>query len=48
MVEAQTRIQTAKLFALMIMAAVIGFLIDQIVRLIERRVTSWRFKDARS
>lgn len=48
MIEAQERLQTSKLYALMIMSAVIGFLIDQIIRLIERRVTKWRYKDGAS
>ena len=45
MIEAQERIQTPKLYALMIMSAIIGYAIDQILRLIERKVTAWRFKD---
>ncbi len=48
MIEAQERIQTPKLYALMIMSAIVGFAIDQIIRLIERKVTSWRFKDGKA
>ena len=48
MIEAQERIQTPKLYALMIMSAIIGFLIDQIIRLIERKATAWRFKDGKA
>ena len=48
MIEAQERIQTPKLYALMIMSAIVGYAIDQIIRVIERRVTSWRFKDGKA
>jgi len=46
MVEAQTRFQTANLYALMIMAAVVGYCIDRLLLLVERSLTSWRFKNA--
>lgn len=45
MIEAQERLQTSKLYSLMIMAAIIGFAIDQIIRFIDRKLTSWRFRD---
>ena len=45
MIEAQERLQTSKLYALMIMSAVVGFLIDKIIRIIETHLTSWRYKD---
>lgn len=48
MIEAQERLQTSKLYALMIMSAIIGFLIDQIIRVIERNVTRWRHKDGKA
>ena len=48
MIEAQERMQTARLYALMIMSAIVGYGIDQLVRLVERRVTSWRFKDGKA
>lgn len=45
MIEAQERLQTAKLYSLMIMAAIIGFAIDQLIRFIDKRLTRWRYKD---
>lgn len=48
MIEAQERMQTAKLYALMIMSAIVGFAIDQLIRLVERKLTSWRFKDGKA
>lgn len=48
MIEAQERLQTSKLYALMIMSAIVGFLIDQLIRLLERRLTSWRFKNGKA
>lgn len=45
MVEAQNRLNTSSLYALMIMAAIIGFGIDQVLRMCERSLTSWRYKD---
>lgn len=44
MIEAQERLQTSKLYALMIMSAVVGFLIDQIIRFLEKKLTGWRFR----
>jgi len=46
LVEAQRRIQTAQLFALMIMSALVGFFIDRLLQLLEKNLTSWRYKDA--
>jgi ABC-type nitrate/sulfonate/bicarbonate transport system permease component len=43
MVEAQTRMQTGKLVALMIMAALIGYGIDRILQMFNRSLTKWRF-----
>ncbi len=48
MIEAQERLQTSKLYALMIMSAIVGYAVDQLIRLIERKVTSWRFKDGKA
>jgi len=46
MVEAQARLRTSQLYALMIMAALVGFFIDRILLAVEKSLTSWRFKDA--
>jgi len=43
MVEAQTRMQTDKLMALMIMAALIGYGIDRVILMFNRFLTKWRF-----
>lgn len=48
MIEAQERLQTSRLYALMIMSAVVGFLIDQILRFLERKLTGWRFRNDRT
>lgn len=48
MIEAQERMQTSKLYALMIMSAIVGYGMDQLIRFIERRLTSWRFKDGKA
>nr|WP_267878598.1 ABC transporter permease subunit SaoP [Jonquetella anthropi] len=45
MVEAQVRMQTPLLYALMIMSALVGFAIDQSIVLLERCLTGWRYKD---
>lgn len=45
MIEAQERLQTSKLYALMIMSAIVGFAIDQLIRFLERKLTAWRVKD---
>ncbi|HAG11208.1 MAG TPA: nitrate ABC transporter substrate-binding protein [Desulfotomaculum sp.] len=43
MVEAQTRMQTDILMALMIMAALVGYGIDRLILALERAITKWRF-----
>lgn len=45
MVEAQVRMQTPQLYALMIMSAVVGYSMDRIIVVIEKYSTSWRFKN---
>ena len=45
MIEAQERLQTARLYALMILSAVVGYLIDLAIRFIERRLTFWRYRN---
>ncbi|HIW83296.1 MAG TPA: nitrate ABC transporter substrate-binding protein [Candidatus Dorea gallistercoris] len=42
MVEAQTHLETATVIAYMIIAAVIGFLIDTILVLFEKALLRWR------
>ncbi len=46
MVEAQTRMNTPLLIALMIMAALVGYAIDQLIVMVSRRLTPWRFLEA--
>lgn len=43
MIEAQTELETPLLIALMIIAALVGYVIDLAILLIERLVTRWRF-----
>lgn len=43
MIEAQTEMETSLLVALMIIAAMVGYLIDLTILLLERLVTRWRF-----
>jgi ABC-type nitrate/sulfonate/bicarbonate transport system permease component len=43
MVEAQTRMETPSLIALMIMAALVGYGIDQILSLVNRSLTHWKY-----
>jgi len=43
MVEAQTRMQTDVLIALMIMSAIVGFGVDRILQMINRTFTKWRY-----
>jgi len=43
MVEAETRMQTDMLIALMIMAALVGYSIDRVIQLFNSKVTKWRF-----
>lgn len=45
MVEAQVRLETAQLYALMFMSGLVGFVIDKIFLMFEKKLTSWRFKD---
>mgnify|MGYP000843897910 CR=1 FL=1 len=45
MVEAQVRLETAQLYALMIMSGLVGYIIDRGFLTIEKKLTSWRFKD---
>lgn len=42
MVEAQSRMQTEVLLALMFMSAVVGFLIDRLLQLFNKKFTKWR------
>lgn len=42
MVDAQTRMMTDKLIALMIFAAIVGFLIDRVLKLANSVLTRWR------
>jgi len=48
MIEAQERMQTSKLYALMIMSAIVGFAMDQLIRWVERKLTGWRFKNGKA
>jgi ABC-type nitrate/sulfonate/bicarbonate transport system permease component len=43
MVEAETRMETGKLMALMIIAALVGYGIDRILQMFNRSLTKWRF-----
>lgn len=43
MIEAQTEMETPLLIALMIMAALVGYLIDLFILFLERIITRWRF-----
>ncbi len=45
MVEAQTRLETAQLYALMFMSGFVGYAIDKLFRILEAKMTAWRFKD---
>lgn len=45
MIEAQERLQTSKLYALMLMSAIVGFIIDRLILLADRKLTGWRFRD---
>jgi ABC-type nitrate/sulfonate/bicarbonate transport system permease component len=42
MVQAQTRMQTEMLVALMFFAALVGFGIDKIIQFINKSLTRWR------
>ena len=43
MVEAQGRLQTDKVIAYMVIAGLIGFLIDTILVFIERMLLRWKY-----
>lgn len=43
MVEAQTRMQTDVLIALMFMAAFVGFAVDRVLQQMNKIFTKWRF-----
>ena len=45
MVEAQVRLPTPLLYALMIMSALVGFAMDKSIVLLERSLTGWRYKN---
>jgi NitT/TauT family transport system permease protein len=45
MVEAQVRLETAQLYALMVMSGIVGYGIDKVFIAVERKMTSWRFKN---
>ncbi|WP_414602958.1 ABC transporter permease subunit SaoP [Pyramidobacter sp.] len=45
MVEAQVRMKTPLLYALMIMSAIVGFAMDKSIVLLERSLTGWRYKN---
>ncbi len=42
MVEAQARMQTDVLIALMIMSAIVGFGVDKILQILNKKLTKWR------
>lgn len=44
LIEAQQRLETPRLYALMIISAIIGFAMDRMLLFIEKILTSWRFK----
>lgn len=43
MIEAQSMMQTNKLIALMFLAAFIGFLIDNVIQFLNKKLTKWRY-----
>ncbi|MEG2539870.1 MAG: ABC transporter permease subunit, partial [Clostridium sp.] len=43
MVEAQGRMQTDSLMALMILAALVGFFIDRLLQFVNTSLTKWRY-----
>jgi len=43
MVEAQTRMETPTLIALMLMAALVGYCIDQLLMLMNKSLTRWKY-----
>lgn len=42
MVEAQARMQTDVLMALMFMSAIVGYLVDRMLQVFNKRFTKWR------
>lgn len=42
MVEAQARMQTDVLIALMFMSAIVGYIVDRILQAFNKRFTKWR------
>jgi len=46
LINSQQGFQFAMLYSLVLMSAVVGFAMDLLMRLIERLLTSWRFKNA--
>lgn len=48
LVEAQQRLETPRLYALMIISAIIGFSMDRALIIVEKILTSWRFKNDNS
>lgn len=44
MVEAQTRMNTELLIGLMIFAAIIGFIIDRVLKFVNKSLCKWRFE----
>ncbi|EEA84597.1 hypothetical protein CLOHIR_01828 [Peptacetobacter hiranonis DSM 13275] len=45
MVQAQTLMQTHILIGLMIFAAIIGFLIDRVLKYVNKLLCKWRFAE---
>ncbi|PKM78270.1 MAG: nitrate ABC transporter substrate-binding protein [Firmicutes bacterium HGW-Firmicutes-15] len=43
MMEAQTRMETDTLIALMILAALIGYTLDRLLLLFNKTLTAWRY-----
>lgn len=44
MVEAQNRMQTDVLLGLMILAALVGFLIDRLLLVLNKQLTKWKYE----
>lgn len=42
MVEAQARMQTDVLIALMFMSAIVGYLVDRMLQVFNKKFTKWR------
>lgn len=45
MVDAQTMMQTDRLIALMFLAAIVGFIIDRGLKLLNNSLTKWRLAE---